>query len=178
VLANGQEAHIWRSQTLRLLYPQLRGSSTDAEINLHSLTDSQIVKVSEWHAERFIDGPAHHLIQSDSEGQFIQRVKAIYRTAAGLSYQLWTRRTAIKCITLRDMEPHASFVLDNPWMEPHTLVRYDDHPDQLSGRLFTVVVHPIVEAFGTDKGEGYDQKGRVWAKAVVWLDSRMDTRRP
>ncbi len=161
---------------MRLLYPPLRESSTSAEINLHSLTESQIGRVSDWHAARFVDGPARHFIQSDSEGQFIQRLKAIYKQAAELSYQLWARRTAIKCITLREMEGHAIFKLDNPWMEPHTLVRYDDHPDQLVGRPFTVVVHPIVEAFGTDDGEGYDQNGRVWAKAVVWLDSRVDSR--
>lgn len=175
--ADGREAHIWRSQTLRLLYPPLRESSANAEVDLHSCTDAQIGRVSEWHAERFADGPARHLIHSDGEGQFIQRVKAIYRQAAELSYQLWARRTAIKCITLREMDPHAAFALDNPYMEPHTLVRYDDHADHLFGRPFTVVVHPIVEAFGTDEGEGYDQKGRVWAKAVVWLDSRIDSRR-
>jgi hypothetical protein len=56
-------------------------------------------------------------------------------------------------------------------------VRYDDHADHLFGRPFTVVVRPIMKAFGTEEGEGYDQKGRVWAKAVVWLDSRIDSRR-
>jgi len=162
---------------LRLLYPPLRESSSKAEIEVHSRIDAQIARVSQWHAERFVDGPARHLIHSDDEGQFSQRVIAIYKQAADLSYQLWARRTTIRCITLREMGPLAAFALESPYMEPHTLVRYDDHPDQLFGRPFTVVVHPIVEAFGTDEGEGYGENGRVWAKAVVWLDSRIDSRR-
>jgi hypothetical protein len=40
------------------LYLPLRESSNKAKIEIHSRTDAQIVRVSEWHAERFIDGPA------------------------------------------------------------------------------------------------------------------------
>jgi hypothetical protein len=153
------------------LYPPLRESSTNAEIELHSRTNAQLAKVSEWHAGHFVDGPARHLIHNDTEGQFIQRANAIYRQAAELSFQLWTRRTTIRCVTLREMD-RQNFAVDNPYMEPHPLVRYDDHQDQLFGRPISVVVHPIVKAFGTDEGDAYDQPGRVWAKAVVWLDSR------
>lgn len=83
-------------------------------------------------------------------------MKAIYKQAAELSYQLWTRRTVIKGRTLLDMDVQAIIALDSPYIEPHTLVRYDDHPNHLFGRPFTVVVHPIVESFATEEGDGYD----------------------
>jgi hypothetical protein len=153
------------------LYPPLRESSTDAEVELHSRTEAQIDGVSEWHAKQFVEGPARHLIHDYTEGQFFQRVKSIYKQAAELSYQLWTRRTTIKCVALREMD-RPKFAVDDPYIEPHASVRYDDHQDQLFDRPISVVVHPIVEAFGTDEGDAYDQPGRVWAKAVVWLDSR------
>jgi hypothetical protein len=68
----------------------------------------------------------------------------------------------------------ATFGINNPWMEPHTLVRWEDHPDQLFNRPISVLVHPLVEALGTDEGDAYDQPARPWAKAVVWLDSRVE----
>ena len=33
-------------------------------------------------------------------------------------------------------------------------------------------VHPLLEVAGTDEAKDYDQE-RVWAKGVVWLDSKM-----
>ena len=62
------------------------------------------------------------------------------------------------------------FDLDSEGMEPHGLVRYDEHEDNLHGKPISVVVHPLLKAFGTDEAKNYD-KSRVWAPAVVWLDS-------
>lgn len=64
-----------------------------------------------------------------------------------------------------------TFSIDNPQTVPHSLLRYDEHEDQLEGRPITVIVHPLIQVYGTDAAENYDS-GRVWARAEVWLDSK------
>jgi hypothetical protein len=55
-------------------------------------------------------------------------------------------------------------------MEPHSLVRYDNHKDYLRVQPITVIVQPQLIAHGTDEGERYNE-WRVMSPAVVWLDS-------
>jgi hypothetical protein len=56
-----------------------------------------------------------------------------------------------------------------------TLVNYvDDMQDQLNGRPIVVMVHPVLQVYGTDQGEDYHM-ARVWAKGVVCLDSKVQT---
>jgi hypothetical protein len=169
-LANQQDAHIWRSQMLRLLLPPLRNDSKDGEKSLHSWTEGIITKVSEKQASDFIAGSARHLISNDAITGYTKKLKDIYREAAALSYRLWTRRTTMKCVTLHDMG-HPTFDVDNPYLVPHNLVRYDDHDDQLRNKPITVIVHPLLQVYGTDEAKDYD-KGRVWVPAEVWLDSK------
>jgi len=64
-LANEKDAHMWRSQMLRLLLPPLRTDSKDGEEHLHSLTKGMIAKVSEQRASDFIASSARHLIIND-----------------------------------------------------------------------------------------------------------------
>ena len=64
-----------------------------------------------------------------------------------------------------------TFNIDDPRLVPHTLVRYDEHGDQLRGKPITVIVHPLLEVYGTDEAENYGD-ARVWAPAEVWLDSK------
>lgn len=168
-IADQQEAHIWRSQTLRLLLPPLRIDSTDAEKELHNGTERVIAQVSERHASHFLAGSARHLMARDPTTDYSKKVKSIYQGAGQLSYRLWTRRTSIQCVTLHEAS-NPVFDIDHPSLLPHTLVRYHDHSDQLKGRPITVFVHPLLEAYGTDEAKDYD-KGRVWAPAEVWLDS-------
>jgi hypothetical protein len=164
-----REAHVWRSDMLRLLRPPLREDSDDADIELNRTTNALIAEVSKQHAREFLAGPARHLIESEAKESIYRKINAVYAQAAELSYQVWTRRTTIRFFTLQDMNG-PDFNIDSPYMEPHTMVRWDRHEDQLFGHPILVVVHPIVEAYGTDEAEDYD-RGRVWAKAVVWLES-------
>ena len=168
-IADQQEAHIWRSQTLRLLLPPLRIDSTDAEKSLHNRTERVIAQVSERHASQFLAGAARHLMARDPTADYSKKAKSFYQEAGQLSYRLWTRRTSMQCVTLHDVG-NPVFNIDDPSLVPHMLVRYDDHSDQLKGRPITVFVHPLLEAYGTDEAKDYD-KGRVWAPAEAWLDS-------
>jgi len=77
----------------------------------------------------------------------------------------------MQCVTLHEFR-ELKFDASSPFFDPDSLVRYDDHQDLLKGRPITVMVCPLLQGFGTDQGDDYD-KDRVWAKGVVWLDSRV-----
>jgi len=57
---------------------------------------------------------------------------------------------------------------------PHSSVKFDQFEDQLEGRPITLIVHPLLQLYGTNDAKNYDQ-GSVWAPAEVWLDSRKPT---
>jgi len=155
---------------LRLLLPPLRPSSRDGEKTLRSWTEGKIAKFSEREALDFMASPACHLINDNAKTGYAEKLKDIYQEAATLSYRLWTRRTSMRCVTLHEMD-HPTFNIENPYLVPHTLVRYDDHDDMLRNKPITMFVHPLLQVYGTDEAKDYD-KGRLWAPAEVWLDSR------
>jgi hypothetical protein len=169
-LANPRDAHIWRSQTMRLLFPPLGNNVADGEKVLRSRTEVSLTEISEQQASNFTAGPARLLIKAGMTLDYTKKVKAIFKEAASLSYRLWTRRTTMKFSGLHELA-HPTFNIDDPRLVPHTLVRYDEHEDQLRGRPITVVVHPLLEVCGTDEAENYGY-ARVWAPAEVWLDSK------
>jgi hypothetical protein len=162
---------MWRSEMLRLLLPPLRTDSVEGERRLHSWTEGMIAQVSERQASDFIAGSARHLINNNALSGSIKKLKDIYQEAATISYRLWTRRTNMQCFTLRELS-RPTFDPDNPCLVPHTLVRYDDHEDMLRNKPITVIVHPLLQVYGTDEAKDYNE-GRVWAPAEVWLDSRL-----
>jgi hypothetical protein len=169
--ANIQDAHIWRSQTLRLLKPPLRGDTSEGETKLHHDTEKIIARVAQEQAMAFLASPASFLIGNSTEPVVLQELKKIYDEAAKHSYMLWTRRTELRCYTLRNLEQQ-EFDAESPFFDPDALVRYEDHEDELKDRPVTVMVHPLVKVAGTDEAKYYDQE-RIWAKGVVWLDSKI-----
>ena len=163
-----EDAHIWRSQTLRLLLPPPQVSNTDGEKSLHQWTKGMIAKVAELHASRFAASSARHLIDANTAN--IKRLNSIYQETALDAYMLWTRRTAMKLVTLSDMGS-PTFDVDDSRFKPHNMVHPDDHGDKLKGRHITLVVHPLLQVYGTDQGRDYD-KVRVWAPAEAWFDTK------
>ncbi|KAH8587067.1 hypothetical protein B0O99DRAFT_527398 [Bisporella sp. PMI_857] len=168
--ANQEETHIWRSQTLRLLLPPVRKDASDAEQQLRHMTESSINRSAEQQALDFLAGPASYLIESKGNEESTSKLKKIYSRAAGLSYMLWTRRTEMRCFTLHEIG-NLAFNAESPYFDPDSLVKYDDHEDHLKGRMVTLIVHPLLQVYGTDEAKDYDQE-RVWAKGVVWLSSK------
>ncbi len=148
----------------------MRTDSRDGEKTLKRWTEGMIARVSERQALDFIGGPARHLISNDAITSSAKKLKDIYQEAAATSYRLWTRRTTMKCLTLHEMG-QPTFDPDSTYLVPHTLVRYDDHDDQLRNKEITVIVHPLLKVYGTDEATDYGE-GRVWAPAEVWLDSK------
>jgi len=156
---------------MRLLLPQLGNNATKGEENLHESNKANIAKAAEQQASIFLTGPARHLIDTDTKIDYNKKVRGIYQEAATLSYRLWTCRTALKFSSLHELK-NSTFNIENPRLLPHTLVKYDDHEDKLKGRPITVIVHPLLEVYGTDEAENYEN-ARVWMAAEVWLDSKV-----
>lgn len=171
--ANQEEAHIWRSQTLRLLLPQLRDDATSQEKELHRWTSELISNIANLQAAHFLEGPARHLIRDGAETNSGSKLQSIYQMAANISYMMWTRRATLKCYTLRHLHQQ-TFHPESKNLIPHSSVKFDQFEDQLEGRPISLIVHPLLELYGTNDAKNYDQ-GSVWAPAEVWLDSRKPT---
>jgi hypothetical protein len=172
VLANQEDAHMWRYKMLRHCRPRLH---SDGKIeDLDRWTVKRIAKVSSQRASYFVTTSARHLFRSDTSdwaSNEMEMLSDIYTEGATLSYELWTQRATIRCTTLREMG-RPTFDPKSPEQEPHPSVKHDESDDDhLAGRPITVIVHPLLEAYGTNEEaesefEGYD-KGRVLAPAQV-----------
>jgi hypothetical protein len=135
------------------------------------MTEENIAKVSQWYALDFVEGAARHLLDPKGNNEAMNKsLGSIYLEAATLSYNLWTQRTTLDCTTLHDVA-ELTFDADSEAFKPHSLVRYDEHEDQLKGKPAKLMVHPLLRAFGTDDGKDYNYE-RIWASAEVWLDSK------
>ncbi|KAG4435320.1 hypothetical protein IFR05_009209 [Cadophora sp. M221] len=167
--SNQEDAHLWRSKTLRLLLPLSRLGNHDEERVMRSWTESRIAEVSSQAASRFAAGPARHFMAVDAGDRTNYRTKleSIYQEAATISVNLWTRRTFMKCTTLEEMRSPI-FDPDSPHLVAHSIIHPDDHEGRLKGQPISVIVHPLLEVLGTDEAKDYDQ-ARVWATAEVWF---------
>ncbi|PQE23298.1 hypothetical protein CJF30_00010804 [Rutstroemia sp. NJR-2017a BBW] len=172
LLIEKREAHIWRSQTLRLLRPPMGNIGEPVEKALCERTNEQIASAALLQAKNFLSGPARHIIQTDLnlECGLEERLIHIYKEAADIAYKLWTQRITIKCSTLQDLP---IFDPENVCLELHSSVHVEEHKDQLLGRPIEVVIYPLLQAYGNADAENYDA-GRVLTPAMVWLDSRKE----
>lgn len=136
---------------------------------MRSMTEQAITQVADQRASDFLISPARHLMKSQIDSGFTNKLKTIYTNAAETAYKLWTRRTAMRYLSLHEIGS-LHFDAASPYFEPEPLVRYEDHEDELKGKKVILMVHPLLTAHGTDEAEDYD-KERVWTKGVVWLDS-------
>jgi hypothetical protein len=154
-----------------MLLPALGANANDSEKTTRADTERAIAWFSESQASNFLNGAARYLFDFDSNDEEKKKeLQAIYQQAGTLSYRLWTQRANLRCTTLREMG-RPTFDADNEYLTPHSLVRYDDHEDRLKGKPITLIVHPLIQAFGTNEGKDYGS-GRIWACAEVWLDSK------
>jgi hypothetical protein len=152
--------------------PPLRNDIPDREGKLRHTMLEAITNVGREQAEGFMASPACFLIETKTKSDFAAKISKLYQEAASQSYKLWTRRTEMRCYTLRDMNP-LRFDGESKFFQPDTLMKYDDHQDQLKGNLVTILVHPLVQVAGTDEAKDFDQM-RVWAKGIVWLDGKKE----
>ncbi|CAD6450064.1 554c94d3-3607-4c4c-8197-ebb64585b157 [Sclerotinia trifoliorum] len=164
-----EDTHVWRSHTLRLFLPPVETGTSEGGKELHAETEYMIGNAAYKQAWIFLHSAAKYLIDDD---QLRDKIFPIYREAAMVSYNLWTRRTKLVCYTLHDdTGSRPLFHPNSKDMIAHSSVDYESHADQLEGRAISIILHPCLKVYGTDDGKDYHQ-GRVWAPAEVWLDSR------
>ncbi|THV47570.1 hypothetical protein BGAL_0302g00130 [Botrytis galanthina] len=171
-LANEGDAHIWRSDFLRLQLPPMTPETSEHGQDLHRMTETQIAEVANRQASDFLEGAAQYLIGNEGREIIADKLRVIYREAASVSYMLWTRRTTLKILTLKDINPE--FYPEAKHLVPHSSVDYENYEDQLRGRPISIIVHPLLLVHGTDDAKDYDHR-RVWAPAEVWLDSSVSS---
>ena len=184
ILANENDSHRWRSDMLRLFFPELHVSSTGNVKVLRDFTQNMIEKVAKARAFYFMTTPASYLFRSDTTdpafafSKEMKRLISYYQRAATLSYELWTHRRILKCSTLRDLGG-LTYDRDNPKQELHSSVLgFYDVDEHLMGKPISLIVHPLLEVYGyRDELKGYEE-GRVVFPAVVWLENPKRRRRP
>ncbi|KAL2130640.1 hypothetical protein VTI74DRAFT_6141 [Chaetomium olivicolor] len=172
---NESESHIWRSKTLRLLATPppnaqqgdgMHGYSADQKAVCHGV------------AREFYDSPAKHLIKSsinkdgNPDTQCFNELELIVQQAGELSYRLWSRRTVLRVMSLRELQ-HMPYKVGYDYMKAHPLHRLYEDDDRCDGWFVSVVAHPAVLAYGTSDGKDYSTP-RVWMKAEVWLAEDTD----
>ncbi|RAL64444.1 hypothetical protein DID88_001920 [Monilinia fructigena] len=154
--------------TLRLLLPPAATASEKEKV-LRDHTETSMTLMSDLQAAGFLEGAAQYLISDEARANCEAKLRAIYLEAATISYNLWTRKTFLKCTTFKGLN-YRGFHPDDKHIIPHSSVDFESHEDQLVGKAISIMVHPLLEAYGSDEGKDYDQ-GRVWAPAEVWLNS-------
>lgn len=149
--------------------PELRYDTSDAEKGMRTSTERLVAHIAEQQASSFLAGPAQYLINLGAKTDFRSKLKKIFNEAASISFLLSTQRTVMRCRSLHDLAPF-TFDGDCPQFTPDNLVRYEGQEERLKGSTVTLMVHPLLEVYGTDEAEDYSTS-RVWAPGVVWFDN-------
>ncbi|TGO47417.1 hypothetical protein BCON_0279g00170 [Botryotinia convoluta] len=155
------DANKWRSDTLRLLSPEASEDDKAEAVRLKKpplLNDRANIQ-----AENFIKSPARCFFVKTPELK--GGLQKIYQQAAGLAYHLWTRRSMLKIVTLKDL--NFFYHIRDPQMALHTSVQ-EDVENTLTGQPISLVIYPGVVAYGLDECVDYETP-RPWMAAKVWL---------
>ncbi|KAH8689554.1 hypothetical protein BGW36DRAFT_308588 [Talaromyces proteolyticus] len=159
------EAHIWRSQTLRIL-------STVTNPSTESHLARRIRLLSSQKAAGFLTSPASLLLRQASKpgsgDKCTQDVQKLYHEVAEFALLLWTQRTFIKLYSQHELP---KFYISNPKTEAHSLHHLDEDDTRLDGKDVLLFVQPAVVAFGNEDAENYD-RSKIWAPATVMVDER------
>ncbi|KAL2864834.1 uncharacterized protein BJX67DRAFT_373643 [Aspergillus lucknowensis] len=158
---NEHEAHVWRSQMLRILSKSQIYDTTRTSVT------AGLQRASSRLTAHILDGPTQILLRPlHDKRKSLQRREELQKlvTDVGeLAFLLWTQRTVITCATL--VKPLA-FSVSSPSMTAHRLHHLDEDDEQLDGHEVVLMTQPLGLAWGDENGENYDQN-KIWAKATV-----------
>jgi hypothetical protein len=113
----------------------------------------------------FLSGCAGKLIEETSEELQIH-LDRIFARAKNLSLDIWSRRSNLVCSFARNLRDEVYVELSEK-LDPHPFLLSDDR-SILHNKHFSVLVHPLMELFGNEEGQGY-AGGRVLMSAVAWF---------
>ncbi|EGC46820.1 conserved hypothetical protein [Histoplasma capsulatum var. duboisii H88] len=158
------EAHVWRSQTLRIL-------SAVTNPNTESRLARCIRLAVDQRATSFLASPAALLLQHgpnlEIKDQCRRNLQELYHGAAELALSLWAQRTYMKPCSQQNLP---EFHLSNPQLSAHRLHHLDEDDTRLDGKPIILFVQPAVLAYGNEDAENYDCS-KVWARATVIIDA-------
>src|ERR1700709_2685262 len=103
--------------------PPLRNDTSDGEKKLRHMTEESIAKAAHQQALEFLAGPASFLVENSTTANGDDKLKKIYQEAATHAYTLWTRRTEMRCYTLREIR-QLTFDAESPRFDADPLLRY------------------------------------------------------
>ncbi|KAI9866989.1 MAG: hypothetical protein M1813_000387 [Trichoglossum hirsutum] len=170
-------ANIWRSQTLRLLDPQV-GMTGPSQEGRKDARDRRAAAMGRFSAD-FIHGDARVFLDlggAEPPSELRDQLTDIATRAAELSYRLWTQRSQLSSLGIKELPKEGGavrFSSNSDYLEHHPLHNLELHDDEscLDEKPVALVTHPAVVAYGNAEGSDYST-GKVWKKAVVWMGAR------
>ncbi|KAL2156292.1 hypothetical protein VTH82DRAFT_1037 [Thermothelomyces myriococcoides] len=175
------ESHMLRSRTLRLLATPPPGAR-EGECAHHNTYRAHQNEACRELAVAFYNSPAKNLIKPASRAdgsaaaQCFNELQLIMQHAGDLSHKLWSRRTTLRALTLRNLGD-TPFRKWSEYTKAHPLHRLYEDDDRCNDWIISAVTHPGVVAYGGGDGEDYSTP-RVWMKAEVWLTENAVNRQP
>ena len=171
-----REVQTLRSQLLRLLAPpstrilptyaiQMKQNVAEASQEVYAQTTSYFLRG----CRKFLQYPVSKSAQ--------ERLKRIFQSAGELSLLLWTQRSYVSILGLKELPE--TFSSSNQYLSAHTLHARELDEDEacLDGLKILFVLHPAVVAVGDSEGADYGTV-RILKKAVVWMGSPDHGNRP
>jgi enamine deaminase RidA (YjgF/YER057c/UK114 family) len=113
----------------------------------------------------FLSGFAGNLIEETSE-ELQSQLHRIFARAKNLSLNIWSRRSNLVCSFAQDLKDEV-YVESSEKFDPDRFLLPDDR-SMLHNKHFSVLVHPLMELFGNEEGQGYSG-GRVLIYAAAWF---------
>lgn len=114
--------------------------------------------------ELFFAGIAGKLIEREASKDQLDQLDQLFVRAKNLSLNIWARKSNIICAFTKQLEDEV-YAADSRRIVAHEL--FLDDRFLLQDKRFSVLVHPLLEVYGTEEGCGY-ATGRVLTPAVAW----------
>ncbi|KAJ4185165.1 hypothetical protein NW755_008608 [Fusarium falciforme] len=171
--ASPKEAHEWRAQAFRHLFPK----AAEAQPGVLDATLSSLELASASLANAFVEGPARHLLrtldQDMEKSECIKSLKDLYYCAGELSTTMQRCLPEVSVVDPKKLI-HQPFSVYERSTEAHRAYGLiDDDDEKLDGKGISLVMNPTIRLWGNDDGEGYETD-RVLVKSCVMLDGWAD----
>ncbi|KAM5360953.1 hypothetical protein ACJZ2D_013407 [Fusarium nematophilum] len=167
--ASPKEAHQWRAQAFRFLFPK----ASEAQPGVLNETLSSLELASASLAKTFVESPARHLMraldQDMDKSECINSLKDLFYCAGELSITIQRCLPEIRVIDPKELIAQPFSVYEKSTEAHRAYGLIDDDDERWEGEAISLVMNPTIFLFGNDDGEGYGT-GRVLLRSCVMLN--------
>lgn len=149
------EAHVWRSSTVRVLTSSDKARKEIATFYQECVEDT-------------IMRDCKDFVESDLPQAAKDDLLAIVAAFGDFSIELWSQKSNVKYYGLKQLEDRVYAVADEE-IDLARAVGVEEGDTGLDGRPIPVVVQPLVLGYGSHDGREYD-RSRIWSRAIVWVN--------